>query len=263
MYLIFDIGGTQIKLAISSDGQNLDKTKTIPTQQDFYRAITAIKEAAFELSGGEPFQAAAGGARALDQTKTKLVNRSHFPLWVDAPLKGKLEEVLNTRVKLENDAAVAGLGETLFGAGKDYRIVVYITVSTGIGGARIVEGKIDQNTLGFEPGNQIITLEGDTLESLISGVSLERKYGQKPQEINDPGIWDSVARILAIGLNNSVVHWSPDIIILGGSVSESIPLDKVNGYLRQFLTVFPEPPKITKSALGSQAGLLGALKLLT
>jgi glucokinase len=49
-----------------------------------------------------------------------------------------------------------GLGEAVFGAGKGREIVVYMTISTGVGGARIVGGKIDASAMGFEPGHQII-----------------------------------------------------------------------------------------------------------
>lgn len=262
MYLVFDIGGTNMRLAVSEDGQTLGETKTIPTNKNFNQAILDFKKTAEELSKGQQITKAAGGVRALDKTKTKLMNSPHFPLWVDEPLKQELEKALNTEVILENDAAIAGLGEALYGAGKGKSIVSYITISTGVGGVRIVDGRIDRNFQGFEIGNQIIDLEGKTFEAYISGEALERKYQKKADEITDSAVWDEEARLLAIGLNNVTVFWSPEIIILGGSVTKSIPLDKVKNYLKEVLTIFPQIPLIEKASLEDMAGLYGALTLL-
>ncbi|MCH8048584.1 ROK family protein, partial [Patescibacteria group bacterium] len=59
-------------------------------------------------------------------------------------------------------------------------------------------------------------------------------------------------------------HWSPDIVVLGGSMilgDPFIPLDVVKKYLQGILTVFPKQPTIEKAALGDSAGLYGALDL--
>ncbi|MCL4366232.1 hypothetical protein M1437_03325, partial [Patescibacteria group bacterium] len=58
------------------------------------------------------------------------------------------------------------------------------------------------------------------------------------------------------------VLWYPDIIVLGGSVTQSIPLEKVATYLKQFLTIFPQPPQLVRGTLGDDAGLYGALEYL-
>lgn len=262
MYLLFDIGGTYTRLATSIDGINLGEISTISTSKVFPEAIAAIKAAASKLTDSTPLKAAIGGVRALDGTKTKLLNQPHFPLWVNESLKDSLEKVLNTKVYLENDAALAGLGEAVYGAGKEYSIVTYLTVSTGVGGIRIMNGKIDKSALGFEPGNQIINLQGETLESYISGEALRRKYEKDPQDIDDPQIWEEVARILALGLNNLTVFWSPQVIILGGSVMNKIPVDRVKIHLRSFLKIFPNPPEIKPAQLNDSRGLYGALAYL-
>lgn len=261
MYLLFDIGGTNIRLATSLGGNNLLSTRTIRTNLDFNEAISEMEKNVKEMTDGKSIDFAAGGVRALDKTKTKLLNQPHFPLWVDAPLKLRLEEIFSTEVQLENDSAVVGLGEAIRGAGMGYPIVAYVTISTGVGGARIVDGKIDKSFQGFEPGNQIIDLEGTTLEAYISGEALRRKYGKSAQEIDDPDIWDDVAKKLAIGLNNLSVIWSPEIIVLGGSVMKKISLDTTKGYLKKYLNIFPQPPKLELSALGDTGGLYGALSI--
>lgn len=272
MYLVFDIGGTKMRLATSIDGQTLASSKTVPTPKDFNEGIKTFKQTADELSAGQKIEAVAGGVTgALDKDKSTQLTSPHVGGWVGKPLKAELEKLCSCPVYLENDANLATLGEASFGAGVDHKIVAYLTISTGVGGGRVVDKKIDSNALGFEPGHQIIVPDGNPcncggkghLESYISGSALERIYGQKGEKITDPKIWNQVARYLAIGLNNTIVHWSPDIVILGGSVSKSIPLDQVRSYLKEILTIFPNPPEITPAKLGDTAGLNGALYLLT
>ena len=271
MLLVFDIGGTKIRIASSSDGENISDPIIFPTPQNFEEAIEQFKKIAFDLSNGQKIDKVAGGVRSpLDKEKSMFISNSILPSWINKPLKQQLEQNLNTEVYLENDAALVGLGEANFGAGKNKNIVAFITVSTGVGGARLVNKSIDKNALGFEPGHQIIFPDGNLcgcggkghLEAYISGSALEKMYSKKAQDITDPAVWDEIAKNLSISLNNTIVHWSPDIVVLGGSVMESIPLDKVSQYLQDFLKVFPTAPEITLATLGEKGGLYGALAYL-
>lgn len=264
MYLVFDIGGTNIRIAVSQDGKTLDQIEAIPTHKNFSEAMAAFKEATLKLTKGQPVEKAAGGVRALDmRTKDRLIDHPTIPLWAGEPLKTQLEKTLGCSVFLENDTAMVGLGEAGFGAGQGKKIVAYLTISTGVGGVRIVDGKIDANSLGFEPGYQMINSNPPYyLERYISGFAIEQKYGQKAENISDPEIWDEIARLMAVGLNNTIVHWSPDIIVLGGSVMKSIPLDKVKSNLNQYLTIFSDRPEIVLATLGDEGGLYGSLQYL-
>lgn len=258
-----------MRLAVSNTGE-LDNTITVATPYDFQEGMKTFQTIANNLLKGEKIEKVAGGVRALDKTKTTLLDHPHFPLWVNEPLKESLEKILNTPVHLENDAAMAALGEASVGAGKDYRVVAFITISTGVGGAKVVDKIIEPTAQGFEPGNMIIDADGSFnsvsgigfLESYISGTALEEKHSLKPSEIEDPEIWEEAARILAYGLNNITVLWSPEVIVLGGSVMEKIPLSRVELYLKNTLKIFPAPPLLVKASLGDQAGLYGALAYL-
>lgn len=266
MYLVFDIGGTSTRFAASKDGEHLSRPAQCDTPKNFEEAMELFRKTALEVAGGERIRAAAGGARALDKTKKKLRAQPHFPLWVEEPLEEELSKAFGADVHLENDAALAGLGEAVYGAGKGFDIVAYLTVSTGVGGARITEGAIDKAAQGFEPGNQVISeKEPFYLEAYISGTAFEKRYGKKPREVTDPAAWDEAARILARGLANSIVHWSPDIVVLGGSMilgDPAISLDATETYLKEVLKVFPELPPLKKAELGDAAGLWGALAYL-
>lgn len=279
MYLIFDIGGTKMRVAASSDGRDFGEPKILETPQNFQQGVGLLVETARILFGGEKIEMAAGGvAGPLDQEHSKLVNAPQLPDWIDKPLKAELSERLQASVWLENDAALAGLGEAVRGAGRGFEIVAYLTVSTGLGGARIVDGAIDRSRFGFEPGHQIIDPNGlacpacldqeggrGHLEGYLGGRALEERFGRPVREIADREVWDEAARFLAIGLNNLIVHWSPDIIVLGGPQilgQPAIDLEKVREKLRELMTIFPELPEIKKAELADFAGLYGSLVYL-
>lgn len=267
MYLLFDIGGTNIRLAVSPDGKEIGEIVSIPSPQDFDDGIKDILDAVESLSGGHKFKAAGGGIReVLSKDKSMLINdprHSKIPGWMGKPIKEKLQKELNCPVFLENDSALVALGEAIAGAGMGYKIVAYITVSTGVGGARIVDCKIDSNCWGFEPGQQVIDFkEMIYLEDEISGESLEKRFDKEPFTITDETIWEREAKILAVGLNNVIIFWSPDIIVLGGGVMESIPLEKVKMHLKEIVRKFPHLPPLVRSSLGEKGGLYGSLEYL-
>ena len=274
MYILFDIGGTKTRLAYSKDGITFGDPFVCDTERDFGIAMKTMKELFEKAADGGVVKAAAGGARALDRGKKRLRAHPHFPLWAGEPLHEELERMLGVPVYLENDAAFAGLGEAAAGAGRGYQIVGYITVSTGVGGARIVNGIIDSAYQGFEPGNQIIDMDGSShfahtapafLESYISGTAFMERFGKKPHEISDQTVWEETARILAFGLHNTIVHWSPDIVVLGGSMitgNPAISIEHIKNYLRDILKIFPDLPELKKAELGDRGGLQGALTYL-
>jgi glucokinase len=278
MRILFDIGGTKMRLSGSKDGRTFGDPVIIQTpKDDFEKGISVFIEAARRIAGDEKIEAVAGGiAGPLDREKTMLLNAPNIPGWNNKPLKRELMGALGTEVYIENDAAVVGLGEALVGAGRGGKIVAYLTVSTGVGGVRIVDGAIDKNSFGFEPGHQILNMddnsvlcgscgEGGHLESYISGVAFSKRYNRKAYEVHDQTAWEEAARILAIGLNNAAVFWSPDIIVLGGSMivgDPSIPFPRIEYHFKNILKIFPEQPVLKKAELGDVGGLHGALAYL-
>lgn len=274
MYLVFDIGGTKTRLAYSKDLMTISEPLIFETPDSYEEGIKVFSKKAHELTDGKHIKAVAGGVPSpLDSDKAKMTNPPNIHDWKNKPLKADLEEALNTKVFLGHDASLVGLGEVSCGIetrGKNYQIAVYITVSTGVGGVRITNKRIDESALGFEIGHQIIIPEGlpcgcggkGHLESYIGGGSLHRIYGKSTQDIHDPIIWDEISKYFAIGLNNTIVHWSPNIIIIGGGIAERIPFEKVKKYLKEYLTIFKQPPEIVRASLGDLGGLYGALEYL-
>ena len=275
-YVLFDIGGTKTRVAVSEDLKSFSDAKKFATAQSMKVGVKDIAAAVAELTD-KPIRAIAGGIRgALNHDKTEMIQDAGGALtgWEEQPLAKELKKALGAEVYLENDAAMVGLGEAHFGAGDPEQIIVYLTVSTGVGGVKIEYGKIDDYHYGFEPGHQILDVdhtilgeeEEPTLENLVSGSALERRFGMKPYEIpQSDAVWDQLANYLAHGLRNTVLCWSPDTSVLGGSMIVGDPRMMLNDIIRHTEVVLDgvaPVPDIVDATLADEGGLYGAMALL-
>ncbi len=276
-YVLFDVGGSKTRVGVSDDLSQLTNSVAFDTLQKSAEGIKKITEEAKKLAGDQKIRMVAGGIRGvLDGEKEGMIEDPGGVLtdWVDESIVSKLKKILGAEVFLENDAALAGMGEAVYGAGEGHEIVVYHTISTGVGGAKIEEGMIDDYRQGFEPGHQILdvdhTILGEdvepTLENLVSGGAIEARMGMKPYDIaQDDALWDQLAYYLAHGLRNSILYWSPDVIVLGGSMIVGDPrilLDDIIKYTNEVLGEVADVPLILDATLGDEGGLYGAMALL-
>ncbi len=276
-YILFDIGGTNTRIARCDDFASFETPIKFKTPPTFEAGMKAMGDAIRTLvHPGEVIHALGGGIRGpLNHEKTMIVSEKTLIDWVGRPLADTLSHTFNAPVYLENDTAVVGLGETAFGAGKGYSIVAYHTVSTGVGGARFVNGRLDSASVGFEPGHQELDIDRSllghhtdhTLENLVSGNALEKRRGVKPYEIDqaDP-VWNELGGYLAHGLKNTIVYWSPDVIVLGGSMIVGKPrifLEDIVRHTEALLKGFLQVPPIVDALLKDDGGLYGSMILLS
>lgn len=267
MYIVFDIGATIMRVAFSEDGASIGEPLLLPTPELFEDGMETLKDCIKSVSGGKTIKAVAGGiAGPLDSAKQTMV-RSRLTDWVGKPITERIETMTNAPVYLQNDTAMVGLGEAHVGAGKDIPIVVYITVSTGVGGVRIVNGSIDSSAQGFEPGHQIIEASSiesagrGELESLISGSGITERFGKVPSDVHDATFWKEEAYYLACGIYNTILFWSPDVVVLGGGIvlHTQLSLDLVSQNVARLMKIFPHVPEIKKAELSEFGGLHGSL----
>lgn len=273
-YIVFDIGGTKTRVARVDDIGTLGEHVSFKTPVMFEEGMTKLIETVESLGVTKPTGIVGGIRGLLNEDKTGIHNDSVLTKWVGKSIVDVLEKKFKTKVRLENDTAIAGVGEAVYGAGKGLPIIAYHTVSTGVGGVKIEDGEIDHASVGFEPGHQILdidrTILGEeitpTLENLVSGTAVEQRFGIKPYEILQSDVlWDELAEYLAQGLHNTILYWSPDAIILGGSMiigDPRIEIDAIRKYTVESLNGFVPAPLITTAKLGDEAGLYGAMALL-
>ncbi len=275
MYILFDIGGTKMRIAYSENGEYFEEPRVVETPHTYEEGRNLFIETAKAAAKGRGIKMLCGGiAGPFDEKKRSLVGSPNLKDWIGKPFLSEISREFAAPVKIENDSALVGLGEAKFGAGREDKIVAYITISTGFGGVRIVNQKIDNKSVGFEPGHQIIDADktlvpdvsGLSADYILSGKEVEKRMGVKPREITDPEFWERMAKYLAFALNNVAVFWSPDSIVLGGSMitgSPAISVERTEEYLKEILKIYPEIPKIKKAELGDFGGLYGALAMLS
>lgn len=271
-YVIFDVGGTKTRVALADSSGTISSIKSFKTQKSFKAGIESIKKAVEEMKPTTAIKSVSGGIRGrLLEDKSGILNDGVLDGWIGFSITSALHKHFKAPVYLENDTALAGLGEATYGAGKGMDIVAYHTISTGVGGVKIERGVIDDSSFGFEPGHQVLdidrTILGNdvtpTLENLVSGTGLENRLGVKPYDIpQSDTVWDELAEYLAQGLRNTILYWSPEVIVLGGSMiigDPKIPLEAIRKYTVEALDGFTECPYITTAELGDEAGLYGAI----
>jgi predicted NBD/HSP70 family sugar kinase len=269
MYLLFDIGATKTRLAFSAEGKSIEDEVVFNTPKDYAESIKKTGEVGLEVVSGRKLASVAGGI-AGSVSRAGVVSVAPHLHWQNVNLKEDLTTIFKAPVDLQNDTAVGGLGEAIHGAGRGYEIVAYITISTGVNGARIVNGMIDKSAHGFEIGPHIIDCGSDgkltTFGQLVSGTAIEKKYDKMPSQIDDENIWKEIAKYIAIGVHNTNAFWSPDIIVLGGGVMQNklLTIELIKEYLDKIpnLSVplrIPHAP-IVKAELRDISGLWGALE---
>lgn len=261
--VVFDIGGTAMRVALA--GKNgLSDIRKVPTPKSPREGVRALSALARELARGEAIAAAAGGFPG-SLSSGVVLRAANLGEWEDFELSRELSNALDVEVDVRNDAECAALGEALLGAGRGSRFVAYIGVGTGVGCGRIVDGRIDSGVCHFEAGHQIVDIgSGKDLEDMVSGRAFETRFGMHPSEAPRAS-YDEMTPVLAAGLYNMILHWSPEVFVLGGSM-----MNEANGYrmedVKAALGRLPQGhaklPDIRPAELKDTAGLYGASMLL-
>ena len=265
-YLVFDIGGTHIRCAVSKNGRDFDGAPTIvntpATWEEAKKALESLIPKGIQFK-----KVCVAIAGKFDEAHTQLLSSKNLIGWEKKPLKKFIETETGADTILVNDAVAAAIGEARIGAGKGCTIVAYLTVGTGLGGARVVDGRLDDNRHGFEPGKQIIDTEtGETLEDRVAGAGFIKRFGSNfvknvPQEA-----LDSAAHDLAVGIHNTIDYWSPDVVVLGGGMffkPHGISLDAVKKNLTSLSLSEKVFPPILLAKFAEESGLYGALILVS
>ncbi|HEY8414741.1 MAG TPA: ROK family protein, partial [Thermaerobacter sp.] len=142
-----DLGGTKIALGlVTREGRVLAET-TVPTRAEDGpgAAVERLVAAARDLAGAgsPPWLAAGVGAPGpLDLPEGRFTRSPNLPGWDGFPLRQELATRLGVPVWIDNDANVAALAEARAGAGQGARVMLYVTVGTGIGGGLVVDGRL-------------------------------------------------------------------------------------------------------------------------
>src|SRR3989344_1563308 len=259
MYIVADIGGTNMRVAAAStDG--LGDIQKVPTPENPVEGISKFVELAHACAKGSEIAAVVGDVAGSVSDSGEISDARNLRAWEGTNIVKALSGALGVPVYVVNDAALVGLGEAHKGAGRGAKALTYVTVSTGVGGGWIVDGKIV--AAGGVAGTKI---DGTDLEDLISGTAVMKRFGIHPKDLVSIEERNALADILARGLRIIVEQWPSDTTVLGGSMvvgANPIPIPRVQETLKTLFASDQKPPHIKMAELGDVGGLWGGLALL-
>ena len=292
-----DIGGTKIAVGIvDQDGKVLSRLDMPTDPDDYGGSIDGIAAMLRKVSaGGELKGIGIGSTGPVYPLTGEFGDVDFLPGWRGKNPVDDLARIFKVRVALENDADAAALAEAGWGAGRNRTRLIYITVGTGIGGGIVLDGKLYRGVDGAHPevGHQVIDANGPECscglrgcwETLAAGPALAAwikshapaDYPHRNKvtaklicdlaKQGDPIAQQAVeheALYLGLGLANLINLFTPDAIVLSGSVMKSAPLflDGIRHVIRRGCRFVPaEKTELTLASLGENTNLIGAARV--
>ncbi len=272
--LAFDIGGTHSRAAAATmTGEILRRTQA-PTPAGLAEGLDMLWTLGGSVIGGDTVASIGVSIGGPLDWRSGVVSPLHQPAWRGVRLRAILAERFGCPNYIDVDTNIAAAAEYLADARRPARLL-YLTLSTGMGGGFVVDGRIYRGTEDAHPeiAHQSIAYRCrhpervacecgavGCLEALISGNGIRRIYGV-PAEALEADAWDEIAFNLGQGLRNLAVILAPDVIVLGGSVAlggGARLLQTATTVMREHLRIVP-PPEVRLSTLGADSPLLGAI----
>ncbi|NLZ47671.1 MAG: ROK family protein [Clostridiales bacterium] len=301
-----DLGGTKIKGALADLDGRILSSYTVPTnafegEEAVLGRINGVIGKVLEEADKSVNDIKAigiGSPGPLDSKNGIIINSANLP-FKNFNIVKEVKKVYDLPVYLENDANVAAIAEYMFGAGKGTRNMVYVTVSTGVGGGAVLNGKLYKGSTSnaLEIGHTTVLPDGPKcncgnygcVEVLTSGTAIARQAreaiesgletslsqydkvtsyevyveAQKGDKVSKD-ILEKSFTYLGIGIANTIVSFDPEMIVIGGGVSKmgSVMFDKVNEVVKErALKAMVESCKIVPAGLGEDTGVMGAVAL--
>ena len=304
LVLGLDVGGTKLAAGVVDDAGRVRSFVVEPTnagegtervlERMFAvgrRAVGECEVSAVGIACGGPVDAERGTVSPL-----------HLPGWDDVPLRSLAEDAYGVPAVLENDASAAAAGEHRYGAGTGARNMVYLTISTGVGGGVIADGRLYRGAgNGAELGHVTVDWRGrpcrgcgrlGCLEAYVSGTSIaerareaivqSRNGRSSLADVDDPtaedvaaaaragdalarAVWEETIAALACGLTSIVNVFEPELVVVGGGVSRVG--EQLLGPVREWVREHAIEPAgksvdIVESALGEHVGVVGAAAIV-
>lgn len=274
-----------------------------PTEELFADIAAAAREAVTDsgLTMENIECAGIGCPGSLDRERGVVIYAPNLCM-EDAPLGEYLEKELNKKVYMENDANAAAWGEFLAGVGAEYKSMVMVTLGTGVGSGIIIDGKLLRGAYdnGVEIGHMVIAMDGEPctcenngcFEAYASATALIRQTKEAMRAHPESKMWETVEnniekvdgrtafytddptaravtntylKYLSIGVNNIVNIFQPEIVCIGGGVSNAgdrlvVPVNKMIAE-KSFARNGKKQTVAKTATLNNDAGIIGAALL--
>jgi glucokinase len=273
---LIDIGGTKLLAAVTAPEGAVGPSLRRPTPRTG-DVVAALAEMLDTARAGAPLEAIAAAVPGpFDRERGELINPPGLAAdWHRLELAAPLRERFGCPVVVENDANCAALAEARLGAGRGAVLMVYYTVSTGIGSGTVRDGRLVVDRHDTEGGHQVLWPEraggpacecggAGCLEAIASGRAIARRFGRPAEEIEDQAVWDEVGEWLGLAVVNATALLDCDRVVFGGGVAGprwQRLKPSISAAVERHLKLQP-PPEVRLAELDEDRNLAGALLLL-
>lgn len=277
MILAIDIGGTKFSMA-AFDGDRMVRRESRATDSAGGRewmtaqiaGIVGAWRADLRFEG-----CGIGFGGPVNFAAQRVVLSTHVGGWRDFDLCGFVADAAGAPAVMDNDANVGAMGEALYGAGRGASPLFYMTLSTGIGGGIVEDGRVwrGADSYGGEIGHLTVRPDGPEclcgargcLERMCCGLWLQRDHGRSAAELlTDAAFVREYVVDLALGLKAAIMLLNPARIVIGGGISKAgdrlfVPLREELG--RRITAWSKARVDVVPAALSDDSVLFGALAL--
>ena len=274
-----EAGGTKFVCAVGDSSGNIVEKVSFPTEGP----RETLQEVKRFFSNHEITSLGIGSFGPVDLDKESetfgTILNTPKTKWKQFDILKELKEMFQIPIFIDTDVNAACLGEYKYGAGKDVKSCLYITVGTGIGAGLVREGEIFQGKSHSEMGHVFVQQHPDDpyqgncpshrncLEGLAAGPAIEKRYGKKGVTLSENDkVWEIEAFYLAQAIMNYTLILSPERIIIGGGVMKQEKLydlirKKFMKLMNGYLTIENVDQFIVAPALKDEQGIKGAIAL--
>lgn len=303
--LALDIGGTKLATAVVTPDGRTHGFLSEPTRKE--RGPEEVIAHLFDLghrslAAAEVAEVSAVGISCggpLDAARGVLTGPLHLPGWIDIPIVELTRRAFGVPAVLENDATAAVLGEHRYGAARGAEIALYLTISTGVGGGAIIDGRLHRGAAGnggefghltVRPGGRLCQCgRRGCLEAYASGTNIAERardllaHDDRPSVLRheDPvraehvsraasagdvlarEVWDETTAVLSQAVTDLVNVLEPHVVVLGGGVTRSgaLLIDPVRDAVRTGALPPAAAARVTLADLGDEVCVVGAAAL--
>ena len=263
-----DLGGTQIRVALcDAQGRIVNHVKKPVAAANADALFGRIVESIRQVAGETSIRGIGLGAPGpLDPWRGVILQAPNLPGMINYPMKEKLEKEFRVPVVVGNDANLAALGEHRLGAGRGAAHMIYMTISTGIGGGIIAGNQLFLGARGFagEVGHQTLDAYGPRcncgnvgcLETLAAGPAIVRMARE---------IYQRAGFFIGLGMVNLLHNFDTQMFVLGGGVAinawDLIYPAMIDVFTKYAMPSMRRDVQIVPAQLGDDAGLIGAAML--
>lgn len=221
MIIGVDIGGTKTLVAAFDATGKITKELSFATPQDYAEFLSELESTFSNFADMNISNCCVGVPGLLDRKKGVVRSLGNLP-WVNQPIGPDIAKIVGlSKVYIENDSKLAGLSEVRALDDNSGR-ALYLTISTGIGGALVVDGNLSTDMIDMELGKAPLFYNGDLMqwEEFASGKAFSDSYGKLGDDVGDnPAVWQSYAtERLGPGLVVACSYLQVDTIIFGGGL---------------------------------------------